>query len=204
MAAREEQMRIRWAVALVLCATAAAAAERDDLFGARGRILVSGAFSLTNISSSVSGSSSVTTIVISPGLQIFVAPEVALGLQLELAHLSDGGSATVFSFLPSIGYCVELGHHTCLLPQFQVGVQINDFPGVNQTAFEVGGQVPLLFRPAPGFFFGFGPSLLADVSRSNSAGKLLTFGLQSILGGVFGAPSLPGRPELSGRPGKTI
>jgi len=60
-------------------------------------------------------------------------------------------------------------------------VQINDFPALTQTAFEIGGQAPLLFRPAPGFFFGFGPSILADVARSNSAGKLFTFGLQSIL-----------------------
>jgi len=178
-------MRIRWAVAVVLCATAAAAAERDDLFGARGRVLVSGAFSLTNVSSSAS-TSSITTIAISPGLQLFVAPEVALGFELQLAHASGGGtSATVFSFLPSIGYCIELGHHTCLLPQFQLGVQINDFPGLTQTAFEIGGQAPLLFRPAPGFFFGLGPSILADVVRSNSAGKLFTFGLQSILGGIF-------------------
>jgi hypothetical protein len=179
-------MRIRWAVALALCATAAAAAERDDLFGARGRVLVSGAFSLTNISSSQSGFSSLTTLTIAPGVQIFVAPDVALGIQLELAHASQGNqSATAFTFLPSIGYCVELGRNTCLLPQFQIGVQINDFPGLTQTAFELGAQAPLLFRPAPGFFFGFGPSILADVSRSNSLGKLLTLGLQSILGGVF-------------------
>ena len=148
--------------------------------------LVSGAFSLTNVSTSASGTSSVTTIAISPGLQIFVAPEVALGVQLELAHASSGGqSATAFSFLPSIGYCVELGHNACLLPQFQIGLQIIDVGVVSQTAFEIGAQAPLLFRPAPGFFFGFGPSILADVTRSNSAGKLLTFGLQSILGGVF-------------------
>jgi len=179
-------MRIRWAVALVLCATAAAAAERDEAFGARGRVLVSGAVSLTNVSSSASGSSSLTTLALAPSVQGFVAPGVAVGLQLQLAYLTGSGqSATAFSFLPSIGYCVEVGHDTCLLPQFQAGVQLIDFGPVTSTAFVVGGQIPLLFRPAPGFFVGFGPSLLADVSRSNSNGKLLTFGLQSTLGGVF-------------------
>jgi hypothetical protein len=178
-------MRIRWVVALALCATAAAAAERDELFGQRGRVLVSGAFSLTNTSTDAAGVSSLSTIVLSPAVQVFVAPEVALGVQLELARQSSGNlSITSFSLLPSVGYCVELGRNACLLPQFLMGVRIDDFGGT-QTAFEIGAQAPLLFRPFSGFFFGFGPSIVAELTRSNSPGKLLTFGLQSILGGVF-------------------
>ena len=177
-------MRIRWAAALVLYAMSAGAAERDDAFGERGRVLVSGSFSLTNVSSDAAGSSSVTTLLVAPGLQVFIAPQVALGVQVQVLHFNSGQSATNFIFLPSIGYCVELGHHTCFLPQFQMGVRVDDF-GVTQAAFEIGGQAPLLFRPAPGFFFGFGPTLLAELTRSNSPGRLFTVGLQSTLGGVF-------------------
>jgi hypothetical protein len=178
-------MRFGWTVALALCASAAGAADRDDAFSARGRVLVSGAFSLANVSSSATGSSSVTTLALTPEVQLFVAPKIAVGLQLELAHATGGGTPlTELNLLPSIGYCIELGEYGCFLPQFEMGLQVLAF-GPTQTAFVVGGLAPLLFRPAPGFFVGFGPSVLADVTRSNSNIKLLTFALQSMLGGVF-------------------
>jgi hypothetical protein len=87
--------------------------------------MVGGAFSLTNLSSGQTGSSSLTTLQISPVLQYFLTPQVALGLQVQLAYLtSNGQSATGFGIIPSVGYCFDPSPRVSFLPALEVGRQI--------------------------------------------------------------------------------
>ena len=180
------------ALVVFLVAAGPAAADAES-FGAPGRVLVWGAVALQNVSSDAPGSRSVTTLELSPGAQLFVAKNVAVGAELQILFATGGASLTSIGFLPSLGYNLDLAMGISWLPRVQLGVSStslsNGGSSVAVTRLSLGIAAPLIIRPAGNVFFGVGPRLLYDVAASASgngaAARELIIGLQSSIGGWF-------------------
>ena len=179
--------------AAALCATAALA--EPETFGSPGRVMVSGAVSLQNVSSDAPAATAVTTLELAPALQIFVARNVALGFQVDFLFATGTGSLTSIGFLPSLGYNFDLAPGISFLPQVRPGFGVTSVSsgaaGATSTTVtrpSVGVYAPFIFRPAGAFFVAFGPQLQQDLSANanqGSAAKETLWGLQTQLGGWF-------------------
>ena len=162
-------------------------AAAADGWADQGRVLVSGALSVENVSAD---SASVTTVAFTPGVRYFAATHLAVGAELQIAHISSGVSATLFTLLPSIGYDLALADHVSLVPQLELAFSTQSGSSTTLTRFAMGGFLPVVVHPPGHFFIGFGPEVLADVSTSASnsnvgPSKTTTIGARSIIGAYF-------------------
>jgi hypothetical protein len=178
-----------------LCALVAAqarAADDDERFGARGRVLVTGSLAVQVVSTDAAGSSAATTFELSPGVQLFVARNVAAGVNLQLSVAGGGPTFTSVGLQPSLGYNVDLSAGISWLPQVTLG-----FARTATTVFasstsvnrwSLGGFAPLIVRPKGNLFLGVGPALTTDFAATSSSGdaaRQTIFSFRSLLGGWF-------------------
>jgi hypothetical protein len=174
--------------------------------GAVGQIAISDDLSVMAWSASQSfmgQSTKSTKILVQPAIDVFLAPNLSIGGQLQLGRNSSNAngdtSSTTIGLLPRIGYNFPIGPTASLWPRASLAYLHYSYDSTggaysnsNYTiSFTV--SVPVLFQPAPHFFIGGGPFLWTDlVSKYDSGGvsgdtfKTTKFGLQSMVGGYFG------------------
>ena len=110
------------ATALIAAAAGQARAQAEpEIFGKPGRVLVSGSVSLQNVSSNAAGSKAVTALAVEPAINVFVAPNVALGFQLDIVAVGGGRTLTSVGLLPSVGYNFDLALGVSFVPQARFG-----------------------------------------------------------------------------------
>jgi hypothetical protein len=135
----------------VMVATSSARAQDGRTFGDAGEFIPSGSLSFAHTSVQDS-------FAVSPGLQYFVIRDLAVGVGLLYAHSSSfdtyGGSA-------SIGYNVRLASTVSVFPQvsFSALHSTGSAPSTAETFLGLQLFTPVLFHPAPHFFFGIGPAI---------------------------------------------
>ena len=179
--------------ALALVTAIGSGARAETHFGDKGVTLVSGSVGLQVASSSGTNSNSLTTFALTPTLAHFIAPNVLLGVQLQLQIISSGGESLIgFAGLPLIGFNVELTPLVSFVPQFLLGPQIQTVTGtggVTLTRFSIGGFLPVVVHPEGHVFFAIGPNLLVDAAAGSSgngnAARLTLAGVQSAIGAYF-------------------
>lgn len=174
------------AVAAALTATAGADAADDTGWASGPQTLVSGGFSVQNLSA---GGSSATLLVFTPGVRYVAASRLVFGADLQLTHISSGGDTTGVAFVPALGFDVVLSGDVSLVPQLELYVNYMEVGSRSLTRFGIGAFVPVLVHPAGHFFIGFGPEVLADLSASLSGGgiadKQTSIGAKTVLGAWF-------------------
>lgn len=166
--------------------------------GAAGQIAISDDLSLiaTHQSQSYMGqTSNVTTIILQPAIDVFVATNLSLGGQVLLGRSSSGGSDnTAIGVAPRIGYNVPFGSMVSLWPRVAVKY-VRDTssgtgsPSTSNYTISFFALVPVLFQPAPHFFIGGGPYVSKDLTSKLDGMdwyKNTLFGVQSTIGGYFG------------------
>ena len=182
------------ATALIATATGQTKAQAEpEIFGKPGRVLVSGSVSLQNVSSNTARSKAVTTLAVEPAINVFVAPNVALGFQLDIVAVGGGRTLTSVGLLPSVGYNFDLALGVSFVPQARFGFSSTSSsdpaPGSTVTRWSIGGFAPLIVRPKGNFFVGIGPNFLIDLAAAASAGSIAAretvIGIQSMFGGWF-------------------
>jgi hypothetical protein len=175
--------------------------------GAVGQIAISDDLHVTaaRASQSFMGQSyKSTTLLLQPAIDIFLAPNLSIGGQLQLGRSSNNANGdtttTTIGLLPHIGYNIPIGPTASIWPRASLAYLHYSYstPGAsyensNYTVSFIA-FVPVLFQPAPHFFIGGGPYLSTDlISKYDSGGgasgdtfKTTTFGLLSTVGGYFG------------------
>jgi hypothetical protein len=184
--------------------TPAATTTAGGGFGQVGQMVVTGAlqFQLSHSSTSsvmgVGGGSS-NTVIITPSLDYFVAPNISVGGTLGIAHEAEGGSGT--GSVTTIGIGARGGYHLAindmlsLWPQLQLAYNhLSIDPGVPGSSslsgytFDLSIFAPLLYHITQHLFFGIGPvfqtELISKV-EGNDFPKQTDFGLASVLGGYW-------------------
>jgi hypothetical protein len=108
-----------------------------------------------------------TALSLSPTLACFFVDHIFAQVSFQFDHVADEGGPTYTTLGGGlgIGYDVDLGTQTSLLPAVSVLLNTTDVnrPGVQDGSYSYREllavlTVHLLYHPAPHFFFGFGPS----------------------------------------------
>jgi hypothetical protein len=177
-------------------------------FGAQGQIAVSADLPFLNegpelaiFHESVSmGGGSTTVVGIQPSLDYFVAPNVSVGAQVGIVHVSanagGGASDTEIGVEARAGYNIGLTDSVSLWPRLGIGYNHDstsfngsgtpDQSGYNVTLYL---SVPVLWHPGSHFFLGAGPAFstqLLNKIEGNDQGKTTIIGLTALIGGYFG------------------
>jgi hypothetical protein len=183
------------AAALVLAASttalaaepAPAASADAPTFGSRGVVAIGSDANLLIQNQSSSGAGDVFILQVHPAVDYFVADHLSLGLEGTFDYTHQGGSPTLHSteigLGPRVGYDIPLSDQVSIWPR--VGVTIADLSvsgggsTSSSTPIWIEAYVPILWRPAPHFFVGFGPFL--DVLTHDGSSTL--YGGRFTLGG---------------------
>ena len=190
-------------IAAATLAPSIALAQDAGHFGDQGQLAIS-----TDANLGLTGSAytnqpgSTFTLLLQPGADYFVIPNLSIGGLLLYEHLgsSEGGttsSSDSFGIGPRVGYNVRLSDSFSLWPRASFTFVTTSNSQGNQSfsnnTTEVGLFVPVLFHPAQHFFLGVGPILSVELSDSNSqngisvdGGKATTYGIAFTLGGWVG------------------
>jgi len=166
-----------------------------SIFGSKGQIAISSEAGTTFERTSISGVDGATTkLVLRPGVDYFLLNRLSLGAFVGIDYSSvPGGSTTVFSVGPRVGYDFAFSDHFSIWPR--AGVSFNSST-VKTDAEELGGVsipssessndavainlfAPILFHHHR-FFAGVGPALDTDLSGD---AKATTIAVRVTLGG---------------------
>lgn len=186
--------RAALAAALLISSAAPAA---DFEFGKQGQLVPNGTLGFTY---QTDGNTSFFLASISPDLAYFIADHLALGLaihyflQKTTARGVDSGIQTSAGIEPYGAVDLPLSPLLSFFPR--AGVEVRSSPG-DRRSLALTAFAPLLLHPAPHFFLGFGPGIIAEVVAtvpSTSVGigqptqgtsRTVTVLAQSIVGGYF-------------------
>ena len=188
----------------------APAAAPGPTFGRRGQVAVYGGANIGASSSSFDGSSATrTSYVFAPGLDYFVAENIAVGLSIDAGYADTKGygadsslvdtRTTTLSAGPRLGLNVPMGELLSWFPEVTLGFEWTrqseqlvsgtsisvagsglGYPSTTQFGPFVDVYLPILLQPTDHFFIGFGPEFFHD------------------FGTVSGGPNIGGqRTELS-------
>ncbi|HEY3496414.1 MAG TPA: hypothetical protein VGK73_17060, partial [Polyangiaceae bacterium] len=174
--------------------TAVPAVRADSpasLFSRRGNIAISSDAGLSLENTSVSGvDGSTTSLVLRPAVDYFVIDYLSVGGFLGLNYISaPGGSATVFSVGPRVGYDFPFSGRLSIWPKVGLSIASTNVDGDaiegvdddgGNTALQLNLFVPLMFHPVEHFFLGLGPAFDLDLTGDN---KATTLGVRLTLGG---------------------
>ncbi len=187
------------------------------VFGDKGVAVVGGSLGVTSLSYSNSGASQLS-VTAEPGFDYFITRAVSMGGAVLLSYADQKGydyfgplietKETGYGFGARLGINIALGQRLSVWPKFGLGLTnyntkysvltstaplattMPDQREFTSHALWINLYVPVLYHPAPHFFFGLGPSILADLSRtgtySNAApveNKRTRFGLTLTTGG---------------------
>jgi hypothetical protein len=171
--------------------------------GAVGQIVFSDDLKVKAARYSQSGngqSTSQTAIQLQPAIDVFVAPNLSIGGQVQLGvDSNDSDDVTTIGLAPRVAYNISIGPTASIWPRASLGYRhkssTSNIGGYSTSSYTVSfiAFVPVLFLPAPHFFIGGGPYLSTDlVSKfevmggSADATKTTELGVMSTLGGYFG------------------
>lgn len=161
-------------------------------FGLEGQKAVSSDAGLSISNTSVSGiDGSTTSLILRPAVDWFFADSISVGGFVGVEYTSTpGGSSSVISIGPRIGYNLPLSERLSIWPKAgfsfaSTSTDIDDIGGVDgdeetNTAIQLNLFVPVMFHPVQHFFLGFGPALDADLSGDS---KATTIAARLTLGG---------------------
>ena len=203
-------------------------------FGERGELVLRGeligGFSRQTFTGSEAERFSVR---LSPGLDVFVARRISLGLTLSVGYSDDQGYGTdgslvrvkgsSFSVGPRVGYLIALGDTVALWPTVTLGFATSrqqaslvsgtrlstgstvGAPTTRWTGLWVGAYAPLVVQLAPHFFVGFGPTFSHDFAKAVADGAASSAGAQGTsLGAAFSVGGFWGGPEVADRPAAPV
>ncbi|HLK92028.1 MAG TPA: hypothetical protein VKZ18_19205 [Polyangia bacterium] len=193
-----------------------APAAAEPTFGAEGQLLVSVDLPFMNegpqlailYQTSTMNLPSSTRIVVQPSVDYFVAPNLSLGAQLGVDHLSinyppppanadpvnasNGG--TTLSVEARIGYAIPIADTVSIWPRLGVGythtsTTFNFGPASTGYAVPLSLTVPFLWHPGRHFFVGGGPAFVTQLANSTegmSAPRTTDYGITALIGGAIG------------------
>lgn len=203
-------------------------------FGERGEIVLSGAlfggFSRTTYEGSDAERFSVS---LTPGLDVFVARRVSVGLALTASYADDRGYGTDGSLLrvkrssvsigPRLGYVFALGDTLSFWPRVAFGVSTSrqdtslesgrslstgnaiGAPSARWTGAWVGAYAPLIVQVAPRFFVGIGPTFTHDFAKAIAEDAASSAGAQATrLGVAFTVGGFWGGPDVADGPAAPV
>jgi hypothetical protein len=159
-------------------------------FGAPGQLVLTvdlDSLQLTILRASGSGSSA-TSVLIQPGLDYFISPDVSVGGLLSYAH---GAVASIGD--DTFGLQVRAGYNLQLNAAFSWWLRAglgffhgSDSLGHSGSTLPFQLFLPVLWHLVPHVFLGFGPTVTTDLVTSDSLTKQTYLGAQLVLGGTFG------------------
>ena len=167
--------------ALALVSGTAAA----DSLGEKGQIALSSDINITikSVKSDVDGSESQTDIIIAPGADYFLAPNLSVGGILRYDDVDSSGYKA-YGAGARVGYVIGLGKIS-IWPRAGLSLINLDTGDEGHLYFTVGAFAPLLFHPVDHFFIGLGPEINYDVYASDDAPQITELGVTSVVGGYF-------------------
>jgi hypothetical protein len=155
----------------------------SDIFGSDGQIAVSSDAGLSLANTSLSGvDESTTTLTLRPALDWFFTDSISFGGFVGVDYSSGpGGSTSVLSVGPRIGYNLPVGDRISVWPKVGLsianttldseevaGITVDDDDESNTSA-QLNLFVPIMFHPVDHFFLGLGPALDLDLSGEQKA-----------------------------------
>lgn len=144
-------------------------------FGGAGQLAISSDFQASLMHHTNGGS--ITQLTLRPAADYFVIPNVSVGGQVAITHVSSGGfSDTAFGLLARAGYHLAFGDIWSFWPKGGLGFDL----GTNKRTY-LDIYAPVLVHPIQHFFLGFGPALQLDLT--NDAERQTGIGLTSVVGG---------------------
>jgi hypothetical protein len=168
------------------------ASSPSGRFGLEGQKAVSSDAGLSISNTSVSGvDGSTTTLVLRPAIDWFFADSISLGGFVGVEYNSSpGGSTSVISIGPRIGYNLPISERVSVWPKLgfslaNTSVKTDGVGGVgdvdeSNTSVQLNVFAPVMFHPVQHFFLGFGPALDLDLSGD---AKATTIAARLTLGG---------------------
>ena len=150
-------------------------------FGAKGQKAISSDAGLSIGTTSVSGvDESTTTLILRPAVDWFFTDSISFGGFVGVEYTSSpGGSATIMSIGPRVGYDLPLTERISIWPKigFSLANTSVDNDGIDgigdeeetNTSVQLNLFVPVMFHPVQHFFLGFGPALDQDLSGDSKA-----------------------------------
>lgn len=178
--------------------TSASATAAEDLFGKQGQLVIDNRLQLLATTTRVTqGEGSSELLQLNPSAAYFVLPSLSVGLGVSFGYRQwDPGFGVgtnkqkTLGVAPRVGYAIALGDRFDLYPEVEVSWSRAWSPDASyDEVWSAGASVPVLFRPAPHFFVGLGPSVVHRRYRWEEYGfsdvGLVEVGLRSTLGGYF-------------------
>ena len=164
-------------------------AASTGAFGTHGQLVLtvgSDSLQLTILRASGSDSSS-TGVLIQPGLDYFVSPNVSVGGLLSYAHASAASIGdNTYGLQVRAGYNLQLSDTLSWWLRAGLGFFHGSVSGGSASTVPFQLYVPVLWHLVPHVFLGFGPTITTDLVTSNDLPKMTYLGAQLILGGYFG------------------
>lgn len=159
-------------------------------FGEKGQKAVSSDAGLSISNTSISGiDGSTTNLLLRPAVDWFFADSISLGGFVGVDYTSSaGGSSTVISLGPRLGYNLPLSERLSLWPKLGFSLASTSFEDdtiagddeESNTSVQLNLFAPLMFHPVQHFFLGLGPALDQDLSGD---AKATTIAVRLTLGG---------------------
>ena len=159
-------------------------------FGEKGQKAVSSDAGLSISNTSISGvDGSTTSLILRPAVDWFFTDSISLGGFVGVEYNSaPGGSSTVISLGPRLGYNLPLSERLSLWPKLGFSLASTSFDDdavvgdedESNTSVQLNLFAPLMFHPVQHFFLGLGPALDQDLSGDN---KATTIAVRLTLGG---------------------
>lgn len=158
-------------------------------FGEKGQKAVSSDAGLSLSNTSISGvDGSTTSLVLRPAVDWFFTDSISLGGFVGVEYNSaPGGSSTVISLGPRLGYNLPLAERLSIWPKLgfslaSTSIEDDTVAGDEEsnTSVQLNLFAPLMFHPVQHFFLGLGPALDQDLSGDN---KATTIAVRLTLGG---------------------
>jgi hypothetical protein len=158
-------------------------------FGEKGQKAVSSDAGLSISNTSVSGvDGSTTNLILRPAVDWFFTDSISFGGFVGVDYTSaPGGSSTVISLGPRLGYNLPLSERLSLWPKLgfslaSTSIEDDSIAGDEEsnTSVQLNLFAPLMFHPVQHFFLGLGPALDQDLSGDN---KATTIAVRLTLGG---------------------
>jgi hypothetical protein len=150
--------------------------------------------------------------VVQPSVDYFIAPNVSVGAELGIDHLTvsyspsapgygyglaitnNSTGETAISVQARVGYNIPLTETVSLWPRLGLGYTYTSTsfpyaPDVTGHIIPLSLSVPFLWHPGAHFFLGGGPALvtqLANESAGSNVAKATDYGLLGLIGGTIG------------------
>lgn len=118
------------------------------------------------------------TVAVQPAADVFVLPNLSVGLLLGYSHSSD--QVTDLAARPRLGYALNFSDHFGVWPLVGVTILHETRGGASATGSQLNLALPIMIHIVPHLFFGIGPDYNLKISNA-----LTYYGVTSMVGGWF-------------------